>query len=183
MANLLRSAKSGNDWTTNDLLAYNIRYSNLASKANLDQDSAFEDFAREILRALGYEKPRLCLAQSSSTVLLVVQGDKPTLDSPEPQIIAELNSMTIPCITMTGTRPILYMVPVTRHLSEAVVLSQYPLSPTMVKKCVVASNSRRPGEGMETPDFRQVSLQHYTAFRKLAEAHWSAFMIPMEMRA
>jgi hypothetical protein len=25
MANLIRSAKSGSDWTTNDLLAYNIR--------------------------------------------------------------------------------------------------------------------------------------------------------------
>ena len=34
---------------------------------------------------------------------------------------------------------------------------------------------------METPDFRQVALQHYTPFRTLAEAHWSAFLIPVEM--
>jgi hypothetical protein len=42
--------------------------------------------------------------------------------------------------------------------------------PWVVKKCVVASNSRRLSEGMETPDFRQVALQHYTTFRVLAEA-------------
>jgi hypothetical protein len=53
----------------------------------------------------------------------------------------------------------------------------------MVKKCVVASNSRCLSEGMETPSFRQVALQRYTAFRTLAEAHWSAFMIPVEMGA
>jgi hypothetical protein len=91
--------------------------------------------------------------------------------------------MIIPCIAMIGTRPIVYLVPVTRDLSEAVATAQYPLSPTVVKKCVVASNSRRLSEGMETPDFRQVALQHYTAFRTLAEAHWSAFVMSVEMGA
>jgi hypothetical protein len=144
------------------------------------------------------------LVQGSSTILLVVQEDKTTVSvrDPEPQVIAEaiatfqcnnrirarlgepeLDSMTIPCIAMIGTRPIFYLVPVTRELSEAVATAQYLLSPTMVKKCVVASNSRRLSEGMETPDFRQVALRHYTAFRTLAEAHWSAFMIPVEMGA
>jgi len=84
---------------------------------------------------------------------------------------------------MFGTRPIFYLVPVTRELSEAVATGQYLLSPTVVKKCVVVSNSRNLSEGMETPDFRQVALQHYTAFRTLAEAHWSAFMIPVEIGA
>ena len=274
MANLIRSAKSGSDWTTNDLLAYNIRvspqspdkfydqplptvgslssldpnllsgtlgtqglsdetyrllqYVDLASRANSGQESAIDDFAREILRTLGYEKRGLllrsryaiplmisgdpkrlaqtvvCLVQGSSTILLVVQEDKTTVSvrDPEPQVIAEAiatfqcnnrirarlgeperNSMTIPCITMIGTRPIFYLVPVTRELSEAVASAQYPLSSTVVKKCVVASNSRRLSEGMESPDFRQVALQHYTAFRTLAEAHWSAFMIPSDMGA
>jgi hypothetical protein len=274
MANLIRSAKSGSDWTTNDLMAYNIRvssrspdnfydqplptveslssldpnllsgtlgtqglsdetyrllqYVDLASRANSGQESAIDDFAREILRTLGYEKrglllrsryaiplmisgdPKrsaqtdLCLVQGSSTILLVVQEDKTTVSvrDPEPQVIAEAiatfqcnnrirarlgeperNSMTIPCITMIGTRPIFYLVPVTRELSEAVATAQYPLSSTVVKKCVVASNSRRLSEGMETPDFRQVALRHYTAFRTLAEAHWSAFMIPLDMGA
>ena len=268
MATLIRSAKSGSDWTTNELQAYNIRvsaqspdtfygrplptvadlntldphlvsgtlttegisdetyrllqYLDLASKANAGQESAIDDVAKEILRVLGYEKRGLllrsrypipllicgesraaqtdvALIQGSSTILLVVQEDKIAVSphDPEPQVIAEaiaafqwnnrnrarldqpeLDSMIIPCITMIGTRPIFYKVPVTRELSNAVATAQYPLSPTLVTKCVVASNSRRLSEGMETPDFRQVALRHYTAFRTLAEAHWSAFMIP-----
>jgi hypothetical protein len=274
MADLIRSAKSGSDWTTNELRAYNIKvsaqspdkfygqplptvasltsldpnlvsgtlgmqglsdetyrllqYLDLASRANAGQESAVDDFAREILRVLGYEKRSLllrsryvipllisgdpnrsaqtdvCLVQGSSTILLVVQKDKTTVSAcdPEPQVIAEaiatfqcnnrirarlgeseLDSMTIPCIVMIGTRPIFYLVPVTRKLSEAVATAQYPDATTMVKKCVVASNSRRLSEGMETLDFRQVALQHYATFRTLAEAHWSAFIIPVEMRA
>ncbi|KAI0253588.1 hypothetical protein BJV78DRAFT_1122961 [Lactifluus subvellereus] len=271
MANLIRSAKSGSDWTANDLLAYNIQispltpdefygtplptvaslssldpqllsgtlntaglsdetyrllqYLDLASRANAGQESAIDDFAREILRAVGYERRGLLLRsryaipllicgdpnrsaqtdvtliQGSSTVLLVVQEDKTAISTydPEPQVIAEaiatfqynnrtrarlgqpvLASMTIPCITMIGTRPIFYLVPVTRELSEAVATAQYPHSPTLVKKCVAALHSRRLSEGMESPDFRQLALRHYTAFRTLAEAHWSAFMIPVE---
>ena len=76
---------------------------------------------------------------------------------------------------MIGARPIFYLAPVT-GLSEAVVMEQYSHS----KKCVIHSDSCRPNEGMETPDFRQVALQHYTAFLALTEAHWSAFMIPVE---
>jgi hypothetical protein len=274
MANLIRSAKSGSDWTRNDLLAYNIKispqppdqfygqplpaveslnsfdpnllsatlgtqglsdetfrllqYLDLASRANSGQESAVDDFAKEILRTLGYEKRGLLLrsryalpllisgdpnrsaqtdvslVQGSSTILLVVREDKTAISvrNPEPQVIAEaiatfqwnnniranlvepeLDSMTIPCLTMIGTRPIFYLVPVTRELSDAVAEAQYPSSPTVVKKCVVASNSRRLSEGMETPSFRQVALQHYTAFRTLAESHWSAFMIPVQIGA
>jgi hypothetical protein len=274
MAHLIRSAKSGSDWTTNELLAYNIRvssqtphsfygiplppvaslndldpdlvsgtlstqglkdetyrllqYLDLASTANAGQESAIDDFAREILRVLGYERRGLLLrsryaipllisgdpnrsAQTdvtlihgSSTILLVVQEDKTTVSArdPEAQVIAEaiatfqynnrtrarlgqheLDTMTIPCITMIGTRPIFYLVPVTQGLSQAVATAQYPTNPTVVKKCVVASNSCRLSEGMETVDFRQVALQHYTAFRTLAESHWSAFIFPKEMGA
>jgi hypothetical protein len=267
MANLIRSAKSANDWTVCDLLAYNIRvssqspdsfygqplptvaslnsyllsgtlstqglsdemyrllqYLDLASRANPGQESAIHDFAREILRALGYEKrglllqsryiipsgdpnrsaqPDICLTQGWSTILLVVQEDRITVSAcdPEPQVIAEaittfqcnnhtrarlgepeLDSMTIPCITMVGTRPIFYLVPVTRELSEAVATAQYPISPTMVKRCVAAPNNRCL-KGMEIPDFRQLALQHFTAFQTLAEAHWSAFMIPVNTGA
>ena len=68
--------------------------------------------------------------------------------------------MTIPCITMTGTRPIFYLVPVTRELSEAVLTGQYPAHTTKVNKCVVISNGGRLGEGMESPGFRQVAFRH-----------------------
>jgi hypothetical protein len=166
--------------------------------------------SRYAIPLLGCGEPNIsaqadvCLVQgSSTTILMVVQEDKDILSArdPAPQVIAEaiatlqynnriraragqseLDSMTIPCITMTGTRPIFYLVPVTRNLSEAVATSmRFSLSPTVVQKCVVTSSSHRLSEGMETPDFRQVALQHFAAFRTLAEAHWSAFTIPVEM--
>ena len=201
-----------------------LQYIDLASGANLGQVTVVDDFAREILRALGYEKRDLLfrrsryalplssygmpicgrlpqtsvsLVQGSSIILLVVQEDKTVagISNPEPQIIREaianfqwnnrirvqlgeyeLEFMTFPCIAMTGTRPIFYLVPVTRDLSEAVAASKYPSSPTVVQRCVVTFN--RLSEGMETPDFRQLAFQHFIAFRTLAETHWSAFMIP-----
>src|ERR1700729_91980 len=97
--------------------------------------------------------------------------------------VPEARSMVIPCITMIGTRPIFYLVPVTQELSEAVATAQYPLRPTTVRKCVVTSPSRRLSEGMETPEFRQLALRHFAAFRTLAEGYWSAFMIPVDMGA
>ena len=140
----------------------------------------------------------ICLTQGSSSILLVAQPTVSVPD-PDPQVIAmaiatfqcnnhtrarlgetELNSMTIPCIVMIGTRPIFYLVSVTRELSQAVVTAQYPYSSTIVKKCAVHYESCRLSDGMEIPDFRKVALQHYTAFLVLAEVHWSAFMIPME---
>ena len=73
---------------------------------------------------------------------------------------------------MIGTRPIFYLVPVTRELSEAVDTGQYPASTTVVEKCVVVSNSGRLNEGMESPDFRQVAVQHFRAFRGHAWLNW-----------
>ena len=271
MATLPRSAKSSSDWTTNDLLAYNItvspqppetfyskplpdvaslakfsgldpnvlsgspntqglsneacrllEYLDLASRPNLDQESAVHDFAKEFLRALRYELPGsllrsrytipllisgdpnrsaqtgVCLVQCSSGIILmpVVPEEKTTVD-PEPKVIAaaiaafqcnnriraqlsekEHDSMTIPCITMSGTRPTFYLVPVTRELSEAVHTGQYPAHTTLVNKCVVVSNTRRLSEGMGSPDFRQAAIQHYAIFLILAASRWGAFKIP-----
>jgi hypothetical protein len=134
---------------------------------------------------------------SSTTVLLVVQQDETTADKwPEAQVIAdaivafqrnsrtrarlgqpELDSMTIPCIGVVGTRAIFYLVPVTRKLNEAVATGQYPLTPTVVESCAVATESRSISEGMESLAFQQVALRHYAAFRILAEVHGSAFDI------
>jgi hypothetical protein len=217
MANIIRSAKSGSDWTTNELLAYNItvdplssrdffgfqpsstlnqldpkfvsgtlqseglsdhtyrlfQYLDLATNANAGQESAIDDFAKEILRVIGFEErgtllrsrfaiplticgdskraaqTDVCLVHGNSTILLVVQEDKTTISNrdPEAQVIAqaiaafqynnrvrsriglrELEGMDIPCITVVGTRPIFYIVPVTRALSNAVITAQYPLT-------------------------------------------------------
>jgi len=132
-------------------------------------------------------------------VLLVVQDDNAIITdrNPEAQVIAEaiaafqlnnntrgqlgqplLDSMVIPCITMTYTRPIFYLVPVTQELSQAVAFGLFPPNPTVVKRCVASPKSGRIFDGMETPDFRQLALRHFIAFRTVAETHWSAFMIP-----
>jgi hypothetical protein len=138
------------------------------------------------------------LIQRNTTVLLVVQGDKTSISSHnlEPQVIAEaiaafqynnvtrsrlgmseLEKMTIPCITMIGTRPIFYKVPVTMQLSDAVNSGRYPEQTTIVHKCIVASQSRRLSEGMDAPVFRKLALQHYAAFRTLAKSHWSMYIV------
>lgn len=265
MANLIRSAKSGSEWTSYDLIAYNIAvcrqssdtffgykpetvsdtidpdfltaavppqdglskgtyrlllYLHLATHAG--QESAIHDFGKELLRLLGFEEggtllrsrynipfmicgddrrsvqADLCLIQGTATILLVIQGDKtsPSTKDPEAQVIAKaiaafqynnaardrcgldpLDSMTIPAITILGTRPIFYKIPVTRELSYAVATAQYPVSKTEVVKCVVAPTSRRLHEGMEVPEFRREILQHYEAFKKLSKECWEHFVI------
>ncbi|KAG2036024.1 hypothetical protein BDR03DRAFT_961091 [Suillus americanus] len=44
-----------------------------------------------------------------------------------------LDAMTMPCITMVGTRPTFYLVPVTKALSDAVMSCQYPSDRTGVE--------------------------------------------------
>ncbi|KAM6489739.1 hypothetical protein JOM56_014762 [Amanita muscaria] len=85
-------------------------------------------------------------------ILLVVEVDK-NLSNPEPQVIAKaiatfqhnnrkrvglglptFDIMTIPCITMVGTRPFFYKVPVTMQLSDCVANGQYPSQPTVVSR-------------------------------------------------
>jgi hypothetical protein len=264
MANLIRSAKSGSDWTINELRAYNITvrrqdavvffghelgsidhldpnlftsvdptiatnlsketyrflaYLDLASRANAGQESAINDLARSTLEITGFDqtgtilrtrydipliicgenrtaKSDVCLVHLNSMILLVVQEDKAASSSsdPEPQVIAEaiatfqqndrkrenlgllpLDMMTIPCITMVGTRPFFYQVPVTRQLSECVAEGQFPPQPTVVTRCSPPAR-RRAFEGMEVPDYRHIALQYYDAFRGLAKNCWTAFL-------
>jgi len=132
-------------------------------------------------------------------ILLVLQEDKTifNLTQPEPQVIAEaiaayqynnkkcqtrglptLDAMTIPGITMVGTRPTFYLVPVTQALSVAVVTGQYPEAPTEVVKCVTfLGPNRRSSEGMETPEYRQVAFQRLIAFKDLAKEYWQTFLV------
>ncbi|KAK0218859.1 hypothetical protein IW262DRAFT_1062823 [Armillaria fumosa] len=255
MANIIRSAKSGRDWSSSDLISYNITIRRLSSDdffgyrpntipdaidpalltatippdehlsdgtyrllqyldlATSGQESAIHDFTKELLRLLGFEErgtllrsrysigdrrsaqTGLCLIKGTSTILLVIQEDA-TLVSAEAQVIAEaiaafqynntarerigldpLGSMTIPAITMLGTRPIFYKVPVTQELSDAVTTGQYPISKTEVLKCVVAPASRRLSEGMEHPEFRREVLCHCEAFRKMSKECWESFVV------
>jgi len=268
MADLIRSAKSGSDWTSNELAAYNItvrrqsapdffgyqpntipeyldpefvhspvppndniadvatfrilQYIDLATRANATQESAIDDVARELLRLLNFEEKGtllrsryaipflisgdtgriaqtdLCLIQGSSTILLIIQEDKTGFSQkdPEAQVIAEaiaafqhnnlsrdragldtVESMTIPAITMIGTRPIFYKIPVTQALSDAVARAQYPAFQTTVFKCIVNPLSRHQSDGMEVPEFRQDILKHYNAFKAVAKECWQTFIL------
>jgi hypothetical protein len=251
MANLIRSPKSGSDWTTNELIAYNITVTtrqprefflrnpepslvgldpslinspvdaenvpdhtfqyltHLDLATNAGQESLIDDFSRETLRLLGYEERGLalstryiiplticgdncriaqtdvCLLDRQSMILLVLQEDKTIFNStqPEPQKrqtrgLPTLDAMTIPCITMVGTRPTFYLVPVTQALSIAVVTGQYPEAPTEVVKCVTfLGHNRRSSEGMETPEYRRVAFQRFVAFKDLAKEYWQTFLV------
>ncbi|KIK61393.1 hypothetical protein GYMLUDRAFT_73383 [Collybiopsis luxurians FD-317 M1] len=135
MANIIRTPKSGNHWTGIELKAYNISIQNLPAKNFFNQDlpdslhmtfkyldlatrvnSAIDDFAKGLLRMLGFEERNHVLrsrypiplticgdssrtAQSDiclihhhqSTILLLIKEDKTLLGptDPEPQVIAE----------------------------------------------------------------------------------------------
>ena len=139
----------------------------------------------------------VCLVHLNSMILLVVQEDMTAFSSsdPEPhQIIAkaiatfqhnnrkradlglpQLDTMTIPCITMVGTRPFFYQIPVTQRLSDCVATGQFPPQPTVVRRCAPPAR-RRASEGMEVPDYRRIALQYYDAFRGVAKDCWTKYL-------
>ncbi|KAJ7506143.1 hypothetical protein B0H11DRAFT_2169964 [Mycena galericulata] len=160
--------------------------------ANATQESLITDFARETLHLLGFSErnltaqTNLCLLHRRTLVLLVFVEDK-TLSNPtdaQSQVIAAaisafqfnnskreslgcepLPSMTIPCITMSDTRPTFYLVFVTLELSNAVAMAQYPSSETVVSN-----------DGMKDTQYRQLGLQRFLAFKTLAKSHWEAIL-------
>lgn len=123
-------------------------------------------------------------------ILILVQEDKRHLDGsdPEPPLIAQgiaafynnnntrvrilmldpLQSKVIPGITMKGTMPIFYKIPVTADLVRAVQLGEYPAQETIVYAHipVVPRPARRYSEGMKPLDNRRVVLACYEAFKQ-----------------
>jgi len=55
--------------------------------------------------------------------------------------------MTIPCITMSGTRPTFYLVPVTTELNDAVITGQYPATQTRILRCATVLTPRQYWNG------------------------------------
>jgi hypothetical protein len=270
MAQLIRSAKSGSDWTYNERYAYNISitptspadffqpgsdpllnhldpsilttpatdaddpnlseatseylgYLDLATRAT--QESAIDDFAAATLRLLGFRAPNTtvatcytipliicaekrtahtdaCVIRRPNTILLVLVKDKSIFDSTaalevESQVVAgaiaafqfnnakraengrpTLEAMTIPCITISGTTPTFYLVPVTKELSDAVITGQYPTSQTQVLRCItIATYPRRVRGGMADLEFRKIALKRFLAFKDLAKSHWQHYVV------
>jgi hypothetical protein len=134
-----------------------------------------------------------------SMILLVLQTDRTRINrptgQPEPQVIAgaiaayqnnnkkrearglpAVDAMTIPCITMNGTQPTFYLVPVTRELSVAVMTGRYPYVETKVTKCVTTFGPNgQVRESMETAEYRRLAFQRFIAFRGLAKECWQGF--------
>jgi len=146
--------------------------------------------------------PDICLMSDQLTPMihLIVQRAKPVfgLRGPEPPVIAgaiatfqynnrnrakvglpTLDTMTIPCITVWGTRPLFYKVPVTQHLSDCVATGQFPTQQTVVTRCG-PPDSPEAHEGMKSPEYRRIALCYYEAFRDLAEDCWAPFLTGCE---
>lgn len=95
--------------------------------------------------------------------------------------LAPLEVMTIPCITLSGTCPTFYLVPVTRSLSHAVATGQYPSTQTDVFKCVTSLSDNAGSSqchasdsiGMGNTEYRKHALQRFLAFKTLAQSHWN----------
>ncbi|KAJ7907129.1 hypothetical protein B0H13DRAFT_1618707 [Mycena leptocephala] len=87
-----------------------------------------------------------------------------------------LERMVIPCISMAGTRPTFYLVPVTAHLSTAVATGQYPARETVVSMCECVAGGDGMGTGMADTEYRRVALGRLLAFRTLTERHWEVIL-------
>jgi len=132
----------------------------------------------------------VCITDTSE-ILLVVQEDKRHMDDsgdPEPQLIAEaiaafqfnnfkrtrilnepaLTSKVMAGITMLGTAPSFFKIPVTQELISAVELGEYPSTPTVVTMHVpdIPRPSCRVAEGMMPLDNRQVIFACFEAFKQ-----------------
>ncbi|KAG6843737.1 hypothetical protein H0H87_001079, partial [Tephrocybe sp. NHM501043] len=255
MANLVRTAKSGSEWTGNELLAFNIRVedANTAAFFNTTQlpvaqvsetilnneeqpnpplpkedrlffrylglvekpqspESHVDDFAAFILRILNYDdqdriicqRPELSFTMAGQRVdaksdlcvkdendyLLLVQEDKRSgsLDDPEPQLIAEavaafyqnnlrrrierqpqLEYKYIPAITIVGSAPIFYRIPVTVTLLNALMTATYPAEETVVLRYIPQVLNPRTYRdlGMRPLDNRRIVLQCFEGFKAL----------------
>ena len=128
-------------------------------------------------------------ASSPSPISLLENHRKRHLsrDDPEPQLIAEAmaalhennkargaaglpkhQSKTFAGITMVGTAPTLYKLPVTDQILVSLATSQYPPQVTTVHKLVppVPFPERLPHEGMRPLVNRRIILQCFEAFKQ-----------------
>ncbi|KAF8590485.1 hypothetical protein K439DRAFT_1611893 [Ramaria rubella] len=127
----------------------------------------------------------MCIMDDNEIVLLV-QEDKRLVSpkDPQPQVIAgavaafrennrlrddlglpALSPMIIPAITMRGTFPTFYKIPVTHDLARAVAQGQYPLERTTVYR-YKPMLPRRNSEGMRPLSNRVELVKCFGAFKQ-----------------
>ncbi|KAH8999051.1 hypothetical protein EDB92DRAFT_1832182 [Lactarius akahatsu] len=139
-----------------------------------------------------YTKTDVCVVDSDSDdTLLLIQEDKARKTrrpkDPEAQLIAgaiaafqrhnyrtryhrrdPIVHKMIPGITLLGTSPVFYKIPVTTQLAQSVELGLYPSEPTIVHTHLpkLARPSRRLSEGMKPLDNRAIILSCFEALKK-----------------
>ena len=74
----------------------------------------------------------------------------------------------MPRITIRGTMPTFFKIPVTSDLARAVEFGEYPVAPTIVHAHLPAlpRPARRLSEGMKPLDNRRQILSCYEAFKR-----------------
>ena len=136
-----------------------------------------------------YATADVCIADMSE-ILLVIQEDKRHMDSgdPDPQLIAvavaafqfnnyrrtrvlnepALTSKVIAGITMLGTAPTFFKIPITQDLASAVELGEYPATQTVITRHLpdIPRPSYRVAEGMVSLDNREVIFTCFEAFKQ-----------------
>lgn len=162
-----------------------LEYETLAKSVILSQQMPF--FA---CRASRNSTADLCITDMSE-VLLIAQEDKrhiPDAHDPEPQLIAQaiatfqfnnfkrtrvldeppLSSKVIAGITMLGTSPTFFKIPITQALVSAVELGDYPTEPTVVSMHTpeIPRPSCRAAEGMVPLDNREIIFACFEAFKQ-----------------
>jgi len=131
----------------------------------------------------------VCILRKRDEILLLIQEDKKlgNLKDPEPQVIAEaiatfqqnnrvrenmgmnvLTEMLIPCITMIGTYPTFYLVPVTDELNNCIITGMYPKLKTVVKRYLPII-PRRTSDGMKPIENRKKILQCFEGFKEFVD--------------
>ena len=142
-----------------------------------------------------HAKTDVCIMDNDGILLLVLQEDKQHLElgDPRPPLIAEaiaavqhnnhvrdllglapLDMKVMAGITMTGTSPAFFKVPVTSELIQAIQRGQYPARPTTVAlhRPDIPRPAHRLREGMRPLDNRLSMLACFEAFKQFV--NWSA---------
>ncbi|KAG8218087.1 hypothetical protein J3R82DRAFT_3598 [Butyriboletus roseoflavus] len=159
---------------------YKLHYMDLATHPVPSEESAADDFAVHLFTLLGYV-PRARMEDK--------QHMEPK--DPEPQLIADaiaafqtnnyrrtrilgqdpIAHKVMPGITLKGTSPIFYKIPITAQLAQSVALDMYPATPTVVhaRLPALARPARRLSEGMKPLDNRATILACYEAFKRFMQ--------------
>jgi len=142
----------------NDLAFF--RSFRLCQQRQCEQGNSGRRLLRELLDIAGYKRyPILLVARwSRAADYWCSYCGLPNQQPRERDCWLTSTWMIIPCITMTGTRPAFYKIPVTAALSTTVTTRNCLHAITNVVGCRVPS--RRAAEGMESPIYRKKALKH-----------------------